>query len=144
MHHDDHMVTCLTEEQVQALPELVYKRKPMEGVDARSDDVDGADAGSPVNDTKSEPFNVNNTDDKKNTENVEKDPQKDYTRGMAHSKTVHELSDKYWFSTCSMCSICSTCLEEFEEAIAILPMCNHGFHFECIKPWLTERQSYCP
>ncbi|KAI2499929.1 RING-like zinc finger [Fragilaria crotonensis] len=145
MHHDKHTATCLTEEQVQALPELVYKRKPMEEDDAHelSNDVDGADADPPINDEKSKPVNADKTDDDKIMENLERDQQEDYAEDMPHSQTVKEPSDTFLFTTCSMCSIC---LEEYEdgEAIGILPRCNHGFHLECIKPWLTERQSCCP
>jgi hypothetical protein len=41
---------------------------------------------------------------------------------------------------------CSICIEEFEdgEMVRLLPRCGHGFHTDCILPWLTERQGCCP
>ena len=43
-------------------------------------------------------------------------------------------------------SMCSICIEDFVqgETILVLPRCQHGFHLECIKPWLTERHGCCP
>jgi len=42
-------------------------------------------------------------------------------------------------------SSCSICLEEFEVGEKLLKLpCNHYFHPNCIKPWLTERQPTCP
>ncbi|KAI2492888.1 RING-like zinc finger [Fragilaria crotonensis] len=137
-HHADHVVTLLTMEQLQALPTLVYKRKSMEGGDALSEDDDSvrADVGVPIINTKSKPANVNKPDDEKKMENVEQAP-------SSYSETADESSASVLFTTCTMCSVC---IEEFKdgETIRILPKCNHGFHLECIKPWLTERQSCCP
>ena len=46
----------------------------------------------------------------------------------------------------TMCTTCSICIDEFEEGemVRLLPRCNHAFHTECIIPWLTERQGCCP
>ena len=43
-------------------------------------------------------------------------------------------------------SMCSVCLDDFSagEKIILLPRCQHGFHRDCIHPWLTERQGCCP
>ena len=40
---------------------------------------------------------------------------------------------------------CSICLEQYVkgEKISILP-CQHAFHYDCIVPWLGERNSCCP
>jgi len=40
---------------------------------------------------------------------------------------------------------CVICLEEFThgQQIKLLP-CKHGFHGECIDPWLGERSDQCP
>jgi hypothetical protein len=40
---------------------------------------------------------------------------------------------------------CVICLEDFEAGsqIKVLP-CNHGFHGDCIDPWLNERSDKCP
>ncbi|MGK3746976.1 MAG: hypothetical protein ACI90V_013839, partial [Bacillariaceae sp.] len=44
------------------------------------------------------------------------------------------------------CTTCSICLDEFEEGekIRLLPLCGHGFHTDCILPWLKDRQGCCP
>jgi hypothetical protein len=46
-------------------------------------------------------------------------------------------------TTCTMCSIC---IDEFEagERLTLLPRCQHAFHRDCIMPWLMERQGCCP
>ena len=41
-----------------------------------------------------------------------------------------------------VCSICQTAYSS-DEDITTIP-CNHKFHKECIKRWLTERSVYCP
>mmetsp|Transcript_15624 Transcript_15624/g.31975 ORF Transcript_15624/g.31975 Transcript_15624/m.31975 type:complete len:1001 (+) Transcript_15624:190-3192(+) len=48
--------------------------------------------------------------------------------------------------TTTTCTTCSICIDEFEEGekIRLLPLCGHGFHTECILPWLKDRQGCCP
>jgi len=42
-------------------------------------------------------------------------------------------------------SSCPICLENFEEQIKIkLLRCEHGFHSECIGPWIADRNDSCP
>jgi len=44
-----------------------------------------------------------------------------------------------------MNSSCPICLADFEEQIRIkLLPCDHGFHPECIEPWIGERSDSCP
>jgi len=40
---------------------------------------------------------------------------------------------------------CPICLDDFEEGlnIKVLP-CKHGFHSQCIDPWLNDRSDLCP
>uniref|UniRef100_A0A7S3YIF7 RING-type domain-containing protein n=2 Tax=Lotharella globosa TaxID=91324 RepID=A0A7S3YIF7_9EUKA len=40
---------------------------------------------------------------------------------------------------------CVICLEEFThgQQVKVLP-CKHGFHGDCIDPWLAERSDQCP
>jgi len=42
-------------------------------------------------------------------------------------------------------SSCPICLENFEEQtnIMLLP-CQHGFHLECIRPWIIDHSDSCP
>ncbi|KAI2514102.1 RING-like zinc finger [Fragilaria crotonensis] len=136
---DDHETTVLTEDQVLQLPELVYKRKAVDDDDGQSEYGDEGESGA-VNtkeskDSKIESIDGNNPLDAKITENS--------GDVLENSEAVNESSEAELFTTCTMCSIC---IDEFEdgERIRILPKCHHGFHFDCIKPWLTERQSRCP
>jgi hypothetical protein len=48
--------------------------------------------------------------------------------------------------TTTTCTACSICIDEFEEGekVRLLPLCGHGFHTECILPWLTDRHGCCP
>jgi len=40
---------------------------------------------------------------------------------------------------------CPICLENFEEDIRIkLLPCDHGFHKECIEPWIADHKDSCP
>jgi len=40
---------------------------------------------------------------------------------------------------------CPICLENFEEQIKIkLLPCDHGFHSECIEPWIADHSDSCP
>ena len=70
-NHEVKMVSTLTEKQVQALPELVYKRKPMEGDHAQNDGDDELEAGTTIRTEKSSvseiaPADATKADDKKN------------------------------------------------------------------------------
>jgi hypothetical protein len=42
--------------------------------------------------------------------------------------------------------VCTICFGDYEEAedISIIPVCNHGFHSECIRKWLGESSTKCP
>jgi hypothetical protein len=54
-------------------------------------------------------------------------PLVDYTAGRVHNDS------------------CVICLADFEQGnrIKVLP-CNHGFHTECIDPWINDRSEHCP
>lgn len=41
--------------------------------------------------------------------------------------------------------LCSICLDDFVhgEVVNVLP-CGHGYHPDCIQPWLLHRAPYCP
>mmetsp|Transcript_26025 Transcript_26025/g.36353 ORF Transcript_26025/g.36353 Transcript_26025/m.36353 type:complete len:241 (+) Transcript_26025:489-1211(+) len=60
---------------------------------------------------------------------------------------VPEDDEKVAISSGKIChnSSCVICLEEFKLGtnITVLP-CKHGFHSECIVPWLRDRSDQCP
>ncbi|CAC5364816.1 unnamed protein product [Mytilus coruscus] len=58
-----------------------------------------------------------------------------------NTSEVHESQFKKGFKY----DTCPVCLEEFvkKEKLWILP-CEHGFHVDCIKPWLNEGECKCP
>jgi len=40
---------------------------------------------------------------------------------------------------------CPVCLEDFEEKMKVdLLACGHGFHSECIRPWILDKSDSCP
>eukprot|EP00466_Bigelowiella_natans_P011136 jgi/Bigna1/71988/fgenesh1_pg.18_\ len=60
---------------------------------------------------------------------------------------VPEDDEKGTIASGKVChnSSCVICLEEFKlgTSIKVLP-CKHGFHSECIVPWLRDRSDKCP
>ncbi|XP_076095537.1 E3 ubiquitin-protein ligase Godzilla-like [Mytilus galloprovincialis] len=58
-----------------------------------------------------------------------------------NTSEIHEAQFKKGFKY----KTCPICLEDFvkKEKLWILP-CEHGFHVECIKPWLNEGECKCP
>lgn len=65
-------------------------------------------------------------------------------QSMETTETKQHASDKVLLACKS--TMCSICIDEFVagEKIIMLPRCRHGFHRDCIHPWLTERQGCCP
>lgn len=40
---------------------------------------------------------------------------------------------------------CAICIEDFTEGLQVkLLPCSHGFHPQCIDPWLKDRSDLCP
>lgn len=120
----------LTEEQVFALPEIVYKA--LEN-DSDNEDNRNEDCSTTLEDVD---IVVN-----AGTEDGRPLPEKETV-----IKTADEEQPPIFSNYTTTCTTCSICIEEFEngERIRVLPRCRHGFHYECIKPWLTERQGCCP
>ena len=146
MGHGEHEVLVLTEEQVLALPELVYKAAPEVERDDPENDEDNTTATKESGDSELELADVEKVGDETSAEKVDHSPPKEVAADGTDSiqeTGVRSSSDAGLSTTCTMCSIC---IDEFEdgETIRVLPKCKHGFHFDCIKPWLTERQSCCP
>eukprot|EP00537_Pseudo-nitzschia_pungens_P002550 CAMPEP_0172378630 /NCGR_PEP_ID=MMETSP1060-20121228/69519_1 /TAXON_ID=37318 /ORGANISM="Pseudo-nitzschia pungens, Strain cf. cingulata" /LENGTH=608 /DNA_ID=CAMNT_0013106353 /DNA_START=383 /DNA_END=2211 /DNA_ORIENTATION=+ len=65
-------------------------------------------------------------------------PSTSSTSASASTTTRHHTS--------TLSTSCSICLEDYcaGETVRLLPRCGHSFHTECILPWLTERQPFCP
>jgi len=63
-----------------------------------------------------------------------------------HPITRPNRRRRYNDTTTTISTSCSICIDEFEEGekIRLLPLCGHGYHTDCILPWLTERQGCCP
>lgn len=145
MGHAEHQVTVLTEDQVLALPELVYKSAR----DVERDEPDNeanTTATKESKDSELESAEVEKADDETSEEKIDHSSIKEVAadgKDCDQEICVELSSDAGLTTTCTMCSIC---IDEFEdgETIRVLPKCKHGFHFDCIKPWLTERQSCCP
>jgi len=112
------MSDCLTEEQVLALPEIVYQRQ--EGADDLEPEVDV--------DPFREQLELAATETAYTDVSEPRLPQVDTNR------------------TSTTCTSCSICIDDFEdgETVRLLPRCGHAFHTDCIMPWLTERQGCCP
>ena len=64
------------------------------------------------------------------------------TEAQVNTLPLHEYTPNIEAGDQTTCAIC---LEEFEggEKLRQMP-CEHCFHHDCIKPWLTERSASCP
>lgn len=161
----------LTEQQVHDLPEITYIKMP--GDDSDDDDEDSTDGTSlesgsvtPVESPKQqganldvpvpvapEPVHAQQEPDIVingnivNDEETGQSPQEELTGttndDSSESSPVPIPPPEGLTTSCTTCSIC---IDDFEdgERIRVLPKCRHGFHTECLMPWLTERQGCCP
>jgi len=141
----------LTEEEVDALPEITFRIK--EKIDDDNNLVsENSLAQTAVSTNSVSTTDTTNQVEESNSVDVEQPleklptplnlPQPTPTDKEENSNDVQSVTTTQLFTTCSMCSIC---IEDFEdgERIKVLPECKHGFHTDCIKPWLTERQGCC-
>jgi Ring finger domain len=133
----------LTEEQVMALPEVVYKSSAETKSDAYEDTTGGA-ALSPRQDDVLILVSSGSAEE----EIVSTQPQPPMERAPSVSESVSGSDEEHILegSFETNFTTCSICIEEFEtgERLRLLPRCKHVFHTECILPWLTERQGCCP
>jgi hypothetical protein len=131
----------LTEEQVGALPKVVYRFK--------EDDVhaDGDATSRTTTQDSTDSDSCNNDAEKEVTESLDIEqphPEQVPKPSQEQMPTANEGEDPAVIST--TCTMCSICIDDFNdgEQILVLPRCRHGFHMDCIKPWLIERQGCCP
>ena len=153
----------LTEQEVSALPEIIYKSNEHENYDAddieANNDVDRRinigdnDAESGVK-IQNEMRNHGNGDDDDNNDNDnnatiivnDNDNNNDNDDGTNDEEAPNRNRRQRTIHTTTTNTSCSICIDEFEdgEKIRLLPLCGHAYHTECIHPWLTERQGCCP
>ena len=153
----------LTEQEVSALPEIIYKSNEHENYDAddieTNNDVDRRinigdnDAESGVK-IQNEMRNHGNGDDDDNNDNDnnatiivnDNDNNNDNDDGTNDEEAPNRNHRQRTIHTTTTNTSCSICIDEFEdgEKIRLLPLCGHAYHTECIHPWLTERQGCCP
>lgn len=147
----------LTAEEVLALPEISAPRPS--DVDIESGETDElavtyhGNAGSPndetnpdsINDSKeppsaAEPVTASTGSDEGDASSTNESPSESLSEPSTRTTATTRI-----FTT-TMSTSCSICIDDFEEGekIRLLPRCGHAFHTDCILPWLTERQGYCP
>jgi hypothetical protein len=166
-HQEDHVSSLMTEEEVNALPEIIYQRKDEDEDRYYEKKADTHHASEGCNETNETAQTKDSTDsddvEKPVSVDVEQPAEEEIivkpeqslktpkdqkvtpaaTAVVDQSSAEESAAPQVLITTCTMCSIC---IDDFEdgEKIRVLPKCRHGFHTECIIPWLTERQSCCP
>lgn len=140
----------MTEEEVLALPEIVYKGSPdlePKGSDAQ-ETKDGG--GGDENEDDDDVPTLIDSDIVIRSGSADGNEQGDETTAprapIASESFREDIDHPEYDNLVTSCTTCSICIEEFEvgERLRLLPRCKHAFHTECIMPWLTERQGCCP
>jgi hypothetical protein len=145
----------LTKDQVLALPEIEYKSRDKLFYLLNDDDTT---LGVPTESDSTSQL-TKNSEASAISLHMDVGPDReseDHSNGGSQpsdeEEGVAEITSAPAFPTEEIClttttsTMCSICLEEFEdgEMVRLLPHCSHGFHTDCILPWLTERQGCCP
>lgn len=130
----------LTEEEVLALPEIIYKPPP------ESESKDNHDHGT-QEDEVSHCGDLDIIISSGSADATERNKEPVLERAPSVSESIRSDEEQTEHNNClTSCTTCSICIDEFVagERIRLLPRCKHAFHTECIMPWLTERQGCCP
>ena len=138
----------LTEAQILALPEITY-RAPVEDDDAIAQDSAPVEPSAPQRqmdldqECPADDIALHlETEIGVSTPTSTAEPSSNDISSVEEARESATTSPAYSIS----CTMCSICIDDFEEGekVRVLPRCLHGFHLECIKPWLMERQGCCP
>jgi len=147
----DPKCNSLTEEQFDALPEVVYKALPPAGENNDTPEQTETIEREPTHHQTSEEITDPEVGDNIIGESSTMPAAEVVSQDGPIEVDVIPHPEKcngcqmvpMFFSKASDCSICIDDFEEGEKLI-LLPRCDHVFHRECIKPWLLERQGRCP
>jgi len=123
----------LTEEQVMSLPQIEY---------SANNDEEGGDTERSVSQSTG-PSGVEKDNYNRSGEDASHAAD---TIVVSNTTNVRDRQIEPTEIATTSCTMCSICIDDFEpgEMIRVLPRCRHGFHTDCILPWLTERQGCCP
>lgn len=156
----------LTQEQVFALPEILFRPQQHTHEDAdkhlsttkshhssTNNSTDNDDHHDSDHDDDHDSDHDDDHDDDPKTKTIPPLPTATITTttkhtGLNSSNNTYTVSEDAIESPnlTTSSTMCSICIEDFEpgERIRILPRCKHAFHTDCILPWLTERRGCCP
>ena len=120
-----------------------YAKLESEQEDGQENDVNNDDD---KNEIKKENNNDNNDNDDNGDSNDYKDNNDDENgviRNMSRFLLSQFRQKKSFFKPHN--DSCAICLDDFKycEELRLLP-CKHGFHINCIDPWLSKSSELCP
>jgi hypothetical protein len=132
LHYAEPASTTLSEEQFNALPEILYQ-PVSEGEEGLEDEIVVS--------------KIPSTYELSEAPNIElPEPLRIELSSIPAIGEENEDVEQPTRDLSTTCTMCSICIDEFEagERLTLLPRCQHAFHGDCIKPWLLERQGCCP
>ena len=134
----DHQSSSNTNDTITTMSDLEFNTLPKIFHEARLDSA--TDFIKEIN-PRGDRCLTTRSDDGKNTNESE---------DRAHSTLKAEISDEKridaFVKEIGEDPLCSICLNDLGQVLdlVILPQCNHIYHEECIKQWLTQKESTCP
>jgi hypothetical protein len=132
--------TVISENEFNALPEILYRPLPEE-------EQDQAETPPSEVDVVVSKANAISTVDEVQRGDVEQPLPLSLAEDVPAGQTASAYSEEGpVVDLTTTCTTCSICIDEFEvgERLTLLPRCQHAFHRDCIMPWLLERQGRCP